>query len=90
MIAPEYEKLERGKKYSHTGRLVPLYSHIPGLSSKWLRERIQAAFRIYQSQIKDSLPPLTLKKIGYPTLKRAFRSVHFPHNKEEIEKEDED
>jgi len=86
MIAPEYEKTKKGKDTLHTGRLVPLYSHIPGLSSKWLRERIQAAFKIYRNQIKDSLPSTTLKKINYPTLKEAFGLIHFPNNKEGIER----
>ncbi|BCX14912.1 MAG: ATP-dependent DNA helicase RecG [Patescibacteria group bacterium] len=84
IVSPEYEKKE--KSGIHTGRLVPLYSSIKGITSKWLRSRINQALEIYKDKIEEKLPTSTLRKLGYPKINDAFWYIHHPQNEEEIKK----
>ncbi len=66
--APDYEII-RGETI-HTGRLVPVYPETAGISSKWLRSRIN--FMLNNVQLTDYLPNQTID------LNSAIHQVHFP------------
>lgn len=83
LIAPEFEK---GEGTLHTGRLIPVYPETFGLSSKWLRSRIDFAYKNYNSEIEEYLPTKILKKYQFPILKKALYSIHYPSSLEEAEK----
>lgn len=68
--SPDYEVV-RGETV-HTGRLVPIYPETAGISSKWLRSRINAVLK--QIIIIDYLENQAL---DLPT---ALRQIHFPDN----------
>ncbi|PIY68585.1 DNA helicase RecG, partial [Candidatus Roizmanbacteria bacterium CG_4_10_14_0_8_um_filter_39_9] len=63
----------------HTGRIVPVYSEIYGLSSRTIREKV---WRVIQSlgenQIPDELPEVILKNESLISLDTALRQIHFP------------
>ena len=83
LISPEYEIQKNKKTKIHTGRLVPIYPETSGITSKWLRSRINYVFPLVENKIKELLPQTLLKNLGYPNIKRALRTVHFPINIEE-------
>lgn len=68
----------------HTGRLVPVYPETAGVSSKWLRSRI--AFLLKTIAVIDFLPNVTLNEYHLMPLPAALAAVHFPDNKEDIER----
>jgi len=83
LISPEYEK---GGNTLHTGRLIPIYPETSGLSSKWLRGRINEAYEEFGSEIKEYLPAKILEENDFPSLAKAIRLVHYPASLEEAEK----
>jgi len=70
----------------HTGRLVPVYPETEGVSSKWLRGRIAFLLETILSTMEDFLPEKTLSEYHLMGLPNALRAVHFPDNKEDIER----
>ncbi len=68
----------------HTGRLVPVYPETAGVSSKWLRSRI--AFLLETITVVDFLPDAILNEYHLMPLPDAVSAVHFPDNKEDIER----
>jgi ATP-dependent DNA helicase RecG len=86
LISPEYEKIAAGKPSLHTGRLIPIYPETAGLSSKWLRGRIQYTLSQVLDQINEYLPKDILDKENFPNLTEAITSIHFPSSSEDSEK----
>lgn len=86
LISPEYEKILIGKSSVHTGRLIPIYPETAGISSKWLRSRINDTFSKTKQNIEEHLPNSILQKLSLPGLVNAFEIVHFPKNLEEAQK----
>ncbi len=83
MTSPQYEITEQGL---HTGRLVPVYSETEGISSKWLRGRIAFLLETILPTMEDFLPQQTRDQYHLMGLSSALSAVHFPDNKEEIER----
>jgi len=73
--SPSFELASR--EATHTGRLVPTYPETQGLTSKWLRWKIQS-FLKSPLVIEDPLPQELLEKLHLPSLKQALTYVHFP------------
>lgn len=86
LISPEYEKILANKKPLHTGRLVPVYPETSGISSKWLRRKINFGFTGVQKTIRDNVPQSTLKNLNLVDLSSAIKAVHFPSTLDEAEK----
>jgi len=86
LSSPSYEiisKQELEKEFyqelKHTGRLIPIYSEIKGLSSKALRYFIKPLLKLIQDQdIKDTLPDFILKKHQLIGLQKSLNEIHFP------------
>jgi ATP-dependent DNA helicase RecG len=83
MTSPQYEITEQRL---HTGRLVPVYSETEGVSSKWLRSRIAFLLDTILPAMNDFLPEQTRTEYHLMGLSDALRAVHFPDNKEDIER----
>ena len=75
--SPAYEKMSRNP--IHMARLVPVYQETRGVSSKWLRFVIRMVLDSLKN-IQDTLPSSLLKERGFPSLKDALFSIHFPNN----------
>ncbi len=86
LLAPVWEKSESQaiSTQLHTGRLVPVYPEIEGISSKWLRSKISQVLPQIIPQIKDPLPEFLTK--DYLSLKEAYQKIHFPEKLEEFNK----
>ncbi len=62
-------------------RLVPVYPETAGLSSKWLRRRIQAVITL-ADETPEALPGPLLRERGLPGIAEALRQIHFPDSPE--------
>lgn len=87
MTSPQYEVTSgEGQTSLHTGRLVPVYPETEGVSSKWLRTRIAYLLETILPDMEDFLPEQTRSTYHLMDLPAALRAVHFPENKEDIER----
>lgn len=68
----------------HTGRLVPVYPETTGLSSKWIRTKIDKFLPLVLDQIQDPLPNETRNQML--PLTDAIKQVHFPVDLKQAEK----
>ncbi len=78
LVSPEFEILRQKQKPVHTGRIIPIYPETFGVSSKWIRGRMNEAFDKVGNSIKEFLPVETLKELNLPDLYQSLRAVHFP------------
>jgi ATP-dependent DNA helicase RecG len=85
-ISPEFEKLKKGKKSVHTGRLVPVYPETKGVSSKWLRGRVEKAFYLTKDSLFEYLPASIINEYSLTGYEAAFKFIHFPENLKEVKK----
>ncbi|MCX6794120.1 MAG: ATP-dependent DNA helicase RecG [Candidatus Gottesmanbacteria bacterium] len=87
MTSPQYEVTSsEGGVSLHTGRLVPVYPETEGVSSKWLRTRIAFLLETILPSMEDFLPEKTRTGYHLMGLSAALGAVHFPDNKEDIER----
>jgi ATP-dependent DNA helicase RecG len=63
----------------HTGRLVPVYPETAGISSKWLRTRINDVLS-QNNVMPEFLPQITLNKRNLNDFDTSIRSIHFPED----------
>ena len=82
LVSPVYEFIRSGEAADalagvHTGRFVPVYPETEGVTSRWLRHKVQAALQ-YAPQIKDHLPPELIAKENLLALNIAVPYLHFP------------
>jgi ATP-dependent DNA helicase RecG len=73
--SPKYEQVRDDQR--HVGRLVPVYPETEGLSSRFLRERIEPLLPVAQA-LDDPLPPRVRAEENLLPLGDALRQVHFP------------
>lgn len=98
IMAPQWEKIPDRRSFSdpgsevwasevwaiHTGRLVPVYPKTTGLTSKWLRTKINQILPQVLDKIVDPLPPFI--RGGMIPLSEAIQKIHLPENMDEVEK----
>lgn len=85
-MGPDYELITNDRSpvtAIHTGRLVPIYPETAGVSSKWLRSRIDNLLRIV-GDIEDYLPRDLLESQGLIGLSNALKIIHFPKDYREV------
>jgi ATP-dependent DNA helicase RecG len=79
LSSPQYEPLKTSVSEDistiHTGRLVPVYPETAGVSSKWLRSRINSLLKILPPQ-SEILPATIVSDL--PALDWSIRNIHFP------------
>ena len=84
MSSPSYEVVisqPQGPALSvsiHTGRLVPVYPETDGVSSKWLRGRIDYCLQQVLNQVTDPLPSIILQSFHLISRTKALSQIHFP------------
>ena len=76
---PEYEIADEGETLSiHMGRIVPIYSRIPGLSVKLYRKIIYHLVEELTEHIPEIIPQEIRERLGLIPKWRALKDVHFP------------
>ncbi len=81
MIAPLTEKAENTQL---TGRIVPIYPLVSGLTQKMLQKAISEIIHL-ADDIKDYIPAKILEKFSLYPLNKAIRHIHMPENAEDFE-----
>jgi len=84
---PIYEKIPKIPYFQllHTGKIIPIYPEIKGISTKWIREKISLIIKNEIEKVKEFLPEKILKSLNLIPLKEAILKIHFPEKKEDIE-----
>ncbi|KKS07774.1 hypothetical protein A3K01_01905 [candidate division WWE3 bacterium RIFOXYD1_FULL_43_17] len=82
-ISPELE--ESREVNLNTGRLVPVYPETYGVSSKWLRARINDVV-LGGIELEEFLPENTIKKHDLSTFDWSLKQIHFPDTEINAEK----
>jgi ATP-dependent DNA helicase RecG len=83
LVGPEYEVVH-GDDSIHAGRIVPVYPLTRGVAGTSLRRAMYAA--VDGLEIDDPMPPEILAKRELPPLGEALQQVHFPPDREILER----
>jgi ATP-dependent DNA helicase RecG len=83
MKNPDHEKVSL--RPQHAARLVPIYRETDGLTSKWLRPKIQSLLR-YADELEEFLPGELLQRRGFLSRAEAVRQAHFPGSAQALER----
>jgi len=83
---PEVEILsEDDQEAIHTGRVVPIYPRLPGLSSRAIRRLMRSLLGQLPSSFPDPLPEGLARERALPGRREAFLSAHFPPKDADLE-----
>ena len=82
MISPEFEETKPSSL--NTGRLVPIYPETAGISSKWLRSRINDVLSAINS-LPEYLPLELINKYNFDEFNTAIRNFHFPQTQDNVQ-----
>ncbi|MBW1716639.1 MAG: ATP-dependent DNA helicase RecG [Deltaproteobacteria bacterium] len=66
------------KDHQETGRLVPVYPEVEGISQRRMRRILMDAITRFTQDLKDPLPAGIREARGLLCLDEAFREAHFP------------
>ena len=80
---PAYEKFSTNQ--THLGKITPFYPETAGITSKWLRSRINWLKPYIDKILEDRIPNEILKKYKLIDLKKAIKEIHFAKDFEGIE-----
>ena len=80
---PEFERVSGDQL--HVGRLAPVYPETGGLTSRYLRERIEPLLPLVEL-LADPLPERVREEEGLLTLGEALRTLHAPDAPELVER----
>ncbi len=83
MKNPLYERVSSDPR--HAGRLVPIYHETAGLTSRWLREKIQAVLPVSQ-RLEEFLPDAVRRRYDFPARGDAVREMHFPATAQSLDR----
>lgn len=80
MSSPSYEVTGPGPvtQSLHTGRLVPIYPETEGVTSKWLRGRIDDVITKVMPLLEEHLPDSIKRDHNLIDLSSAIAHIHFP------------
>jgi ATP-dependent DNA helicase RecG len=84
MQSPDYEITNNSGRLVHTGRLVPVYPETEGVSSKWIRSRIDTIFYKFGPIIPEILPEEILNTYNLMAEKQALYGIHYPKSVFEV------
>ena len=79
MYHPSFEIVSGQSGLTQTGKIVPVYPETKGVSSKWLRKKIDSLFYLVK-EIPETLPSKTIKEYHLPKIDVALQNIHFPAN----------
>jgi ATP-dependent DNA helicase RecG len=83
MKNPDHEKVSL--RPQNVARLVPIYRETEGLTSKWLRPKVQAVLPL-ADQLDEFLPSELLPRRRFMAREEAVRQVHFPASAAQLER----
>src|SRR2546425_11273353 len=76
---PQFEALsDEDQEAIHTGRVVPIYARLPGLSSRAIRRLMHSVLKILPSLIPDPLPAGLSVARAFPARREAITLAAFP------------
>jgi len=81
LISPDYELIYKDSLPRQ--KIIPVYSETKGISSKWLRSKIEPLLR-FASRLKDPLPEETRKEMNLVDLPKALNQIHFPDSQKSL------
>jgi ATP-dependent DNA helicase RecG len=76
--SPQFEVLGDDDEAIHTGRIVPIYPRLPGLSSRAIRRIMHQALHMLPAILPDPLPAGVAARRRFPPRRQALCEVHFP------------
>ncbi len=77
--SPQFEVLaEDEAEPIHTGRVVPIYPRLPGLSSRAIRTLVHRVLKDLPGSLPDPLPPGLSSARGFLPRREALALAHFP------------
>ncbi|MFH1547612.1 MAG: ATP-dependent DNA helicase RecG [bacterium] len=79
---PEYELAQ--SETVHLGKLTPIYPETYGVSSKWIRSRLNFLKPFVSKLVNDYLPSEIVNKEKLLKLPEAVFSIHFPESEEDV------
>ncbi|HTL12426.1 MAG TPA: DEAD/DEAH box helicase, partial [Bdellovibrionota bacterium] len=80
MLHPEVQK-GKGADSSgdfNTGRVVPVYTELEGISTRQLRKMLWSALEKDVDKLGEDIPAAFLERYAFPHLPGAVRQIHFP------------
>ena len=85
VIAPVFETVRNNSV--NTARLVPVYKETRGISSKWIRSKINAVTTKLEKtyELRDPLPKKIKKDEDFLSLTEALSKIHFPKDMHDVE-----
>ena len=81
-FSPVYELLEQGEKLLHTGRLVPVYPHAPGMDNRTFRHITWQALQEWLGGMEEPLPQEMLSRVNLMPIQDAIMQSHYPDGPE--------
>ena len=80
-------ELKVGDTTTNTGRLVPIYSETAGISSRWIRTRINDIIQNLDKleELAEFIPQNILEKENLQDIKWPISQIHFPNSEFEAE-----
>ncbi len=85
MMSPDIEH-QKEEESLNSGRLVPVYPETMGITSKFLRNHIFQTLQNTNLDELELLPHEITKRFDFDKTHQALKKIHFPENKEDIEK----
>ncbi len=84
LVNPEFETGQSDSQSLHMGRLVPVYHETQGVTSKWLRGRMDYLLNLHLDLGEDIIPDDIRKKYALLSITAALSKIHFPDKHEDI------
>ncbi len=81
--SPEYELNPEGSP--NAGRIVPIYSQVPGITQKQRRAWNDRIIKDALSELNEPIPTKILTAAGLPDRRRALADSHFPPDYESLD-----
>ena len=83
MKNPDHEKVSL--RPQNVARLVPIYRETEGLTSKWLRPKVQSVLPL-ADQLDEFLPAELLPRRSFMARDEAVRQVHYPASAAQLDR----
>jgi ATP-dependent DNA helicase RecG len=83
MKNPDHEKVSL--RPQNVARLVPIYRETEGLTSKWLRPKIESVLPL-ADELEEFLPAELLERRGFLPRANAVQQVHFPESSRALDR----
>jgi len=84
--SPSYELQNKKGEQIHSGRIVPVYHETEGLSSKWMREKLQPVIADWIKHFEEYLPKEILDQHELIGIREALLNIHFPIDSNKLQK----